>query len=123
MGILCDPTHPSLVHFPTERHSNWQWWDICKHAAVMELDRIDADLRPIICMMDNFFKNRNLALLFEARVGKGRLLVCSVDFMKNSDTRPVSRQLRYSLLKYMDSRSFDPKNELSEEQLQCLFHP
>ena len=74
-------------------------------------------------MMDNFFKNRNLALLFEARVGKGRLLVCSVDFMKNSDTRPVSRQLRYSLLKYMDSRSFDPKNELSEEQLQCLFHP
>lgn len=87
----------------------------------MELDRIDADLRPIICMMDNFFKNRNLALLFEARVGKGQLLVCSVDLTENSEARPVSRQLRYSLLKYINSRSFNPENRLSEEQLHRLF--
>lgn len=121
MGILCNPSHSSLLHFPTERHSDWQWWDICKHSTVMELDRIGADLRPMICMMDNFFKNRNLALLFEARVGKGRLLVCSVDLKENLEERPVSRQLRYSLLKYMESRAFDPESKLSEEQLHCLF--
>ncbi|MGE5124747.1 MAG: glycoside hydrolase, partial [Betaproteobacteria bacterium] len=26
LGILCDPAHPALAAFPTEGHSNWQWW-------------------------------------------------------------------------------------------------
>ena len=26
LGILCDPAHPALAGFPTESHSNWQWW-------------------------------------------------------------------------------------------------
>ena len=28
LGILCDPAHPALAAFPTESHSNWQWWDV-----------------------------------------------------------------------------------------------
>ena len=28
LGILCDPSHPALENFPTEYHSNWQWWNI-----------------------------------------------------------------------------------------------
>jgi len=28
LGILCNPSHPALSEFPTEYHSDWQWWGI-----------------------------------------------------------------------------------------------
>ncbi len=31
LGILCNPVHPALAAFPTEYHSNWQWWDAMSH--------------------------------------------------------------------------------------------
>lgn len=122
MGILCNPAHPALADFPTEMHSNWQWWDICKHATTMELDSLKNNMQPIIRMVDNFYKNRNLGLVFEAKVGSGKLLMCSADLMKNLDSRPVSRQLRYSLLKYMESSAFQPEEELPFEQLKKILH-
>ena len=51
MGILCDPAHPALVDFPTEMHSNWQWWDICKNATTMELDSLKNNMQPIVRMV------------------------------------------------------------------------
>lgn len=117
MGVLCDPAHPALADFPTEMHSNWQWWDICKNATTMELDSMKNNLQPIVRMVDNFYKNRNLGLLFEAKAGDGKLLVCSSDLMKSLNSRPVARQLRYSLLKYMESDKFNPQEEVSFEKI------
>lgn len=122
MGILCNPAHPALANFPTEMHSNWQWWDICKNATTMELDSLKNNMQPIIRMVDNFYKNRNLGLLFEVKVGDGKLLVCSSDLTKNIDTRPVARQLRYSLLKYMESEMFNPEEEIRFEQIKQALH-
>lgn len=122
MGILCDPNHPALADFPTEMHSNWQWWDICKNATTMDLDSLQNNLQPIVRMVDNFYKNRNLGLLFEAKVGKGKLLLCSSDLAKNLNSRPVACQLRYSLLKYMESDEFNPKEEVSFIRIKQAFH-
>ncbi len=113
MGVLCDPSHPALADFPTEGHSDWQWWDICKNATTMELDSLGNGLRPIVAMVDNFYKNRNLGLLFEAKSGGGKLLVCSTDLSRDLDVRPAARQLRYSLLRYMESDGFDPQAEIA----------
>lgn len=118
MGILCDPSHPALLHFPTEMHSNWQWWDICKNARTIELDSVKENLQPIVRMVDNFYKNRNLGLIFEARVGEGKLLFCSTDLGNNMDNRPVARQMYYSLLAYMQSDRFNPSEEVSFKQVQ-----
>ena len=38
MGILCNPAHPALNLFPTEYHSNWQWWDAMSHSDAIRLD-------------------------------------------------------------------------------------
>ena len=38
LGILCDPKHPALASFPTEFHSNWQWWYLISQAGAMILD-------------------------------------------------------------------------------------
>ena len=121
MGILCNPAHPALEHFPTEMHSNWQWQDICKSGKTLVLDSLGVTTQPIVRMVDNFFKNRNLGLIFEAKVGNGKLLVCSPDLYNNIESRPVAAQLRYSLILYMASGRFNPNQDLSFEQIETAF--
>ena len=117
LGILCDPDHPVFGHFPTEYHSNWQWWDPVTHSRAMRLDHLPGDLRPLIQPIDTWFENRRLGLLFEARVGGGRLMVCSIDLLNHMEERPVARQLLYSVLEYMKSGEFDPGTELEPAQV------
>ena len=35
-GILVNPKHPLFRQFPTEYHSNLQWWELLNHAQVMQ---------------------------------------------------------------------------------------
>jgi hypothetical protein len=116
MGILCDPKHPALQYFPTEMHGNWQWWEICKKARTMDLDAL-GEIEPIVSQVDNFYKNRNLGLIFEAKCGNGKLLVCSSDLCTDIDARPVAKQLKYSLIKYMNSGEFNPVKTMSIESI------
>ncbi len=43
--------------------------------------------------------NRNLALIFEAKVGEEKLLITGIDFHANLNKRKEARQLLYSLKK------------------------
>ncbi len=117
MGILCNPAHPALSHFPTDMHSNWQWWDICKNGKTMEFDNLKEDVQPIVRMVDSFYKNRNLGIIFEVCTDNGKLLISSADLGSNLDARPVARQLRYSLIKYMESGKFNPKETISFQHI------
>ncbi len=118
MGLLCDPKHPALQAFPTDFHTNWQWWDLCTKSTTMILP--DNSLSPIVRQIDNFANNRQLASLVEARVGEGRLMLCSFDISNNLTNRPVARQLRYRLLTYMNTNAFKPSVALSPDALQSL---
>ena len=113
MGILCDPAHPALSGFPTEAHSDWQWWDVLTRSTAIVLDETPLDFRPIVQVIDNFDRNHKLGYIWEARVGDGRLLVCSADLESDLDTRPAARQLRHSLLAYAASTRFQPTQALS----------
>jgi hypothetical protein len=106
-GFLCDPRHLALAEFPTEFHSNWQWWWIVKNSRPIILDATPADYRPLIHVIDNFARNHKLGLLFEAKVGSGRLLVCASDLPALQD-HPEARQLLHSLLRYVGSERFQP---------------
>jgi hypothetical protein len=121
LGLLCNPAHPLFAQFPTEASSNYQWQDIVSHAQVILLDGFAKNLRPLIQPIDDWFTNRRLSLAFEGRVGKGKLLVCSADLDTDITKRPAARQLKYSLLQYMNGSRFNPANELSVEQLNALF--
>jgi len=121
MGILCDPGHPSLQQFPTENYTNWQWWDLLQNSCSMILDDTPGDYRPIIQVMDNFVRNHKLGILFEARVGQGRLLVCTVNVSDHLDQRPAARQLLSSLAAYLASDRFRPSHELTLTHLDKIF--
>lgn len=118
LGILCDPKHPALASFPTDPWSNWQWWYPIKHAAPMILTGLPQELRPTVQVIDDWFTNRRLALVFEAKVGPGKLLVTSIDF--TGDLDPVRRQLRASLLVYATSPHFAPTATITTDQVRAL---
>ena len=122
LGLLCDPKHPALAGFPTEFHSNWQWWPVVMNSRALILDAAPADFRPIVQVIDNFERNHKLGLVFEARVGAGRLLVCASQLPALSD-RPEARQLLASLLAYAGSPKFQPASALTPELLEQILAP
>jgi len=120
LGILCNPNHPAFNDFPTDYHSNWQWWDPITHSQAMIIDSLPGNLKPIIQPIDTWFGNRRLALTFEAKAGGGKLVVCSIDMNDLSDERKVSKQLKSSVLKYMNSEAFNPQVEVDISNIKDL---
>lgn len=120
MGLLVNAKHKALTDFPTENHSNWQWWDLTIKSKT--LIAVDVPEKAIIVrVIDNFMRNQSLANLFEAKIGKGKLIFCSIDILSDLDKRLQAKQLRYSLLKYMNSSGFTPEVDLNEEVIRNFF--
>ncbi|MFB6135387.1 MAG: glycoside hydrolase family 2 protein [Halobacteriaceae archaeon] len=121
LGLLPDADHPALAAFPTDDHTDWQWWGPVASAATMELDDLPDGLRPVVQVVPDWFDPKKLALVFEAGVGAGRLLVSSVDLTDGLADRPAARQLRHSLLRYAASDAFDPDESVSADAVADLF--
>ncbi len=119
LGILCDPKNPALAGFPTEFHSNWQWWYLIHRAGALRLDLLPQGIEPIVRVIDDWVTARPLGLVVEGKVGAGRVLICGFDLTRDADD-PVSRQMRASLLRYMDSSKFAPKTELKSAEIESL---
>ncbi len=121
LGILCNPKNPVLADFPTQYYSNWQWWDLVDHSKPMVMDQMPGNLTPTVQMIDDWNKNHKIGLVFEAKVGKGKLLMTSIDLQHDLDHRPVARQMLYSLEKYVNSDRFDPKVSVTARMIDQLF--
>ena len=119
LGILCNPEHPLFRSFPTEMHTNWQWFPIIKASHPFILDNTGKDYRPIIQVIDNIERNHKLGLVFEFAIGKGKLLVCMADLDKAS-SYPEGRQFYRSLLEYMTSNDFTPQTTISLQDFRRL---
>jgi len=120
LGVLVNPNHPAFNAFPTEYHSNYQWWDAMSHSNAIEYSKISKDIQPIVRVIDDWFTNRPLALVFEAKVEKGKIVVSGIDLTTDLDKRPEGRQMLFSLKKYMAGDKFNPKVELLTDQLKKL---
>ncbi|RNL52179.1 exo-beta-1,4-galactosidase [Pedobacter jejuensis] len=120
-GILCDPKHPAFTNFPTENHSDMQWWEIVNKAQVMNLEDFPSGFKPIVQPIDTWFLNRKLALVLEARVGKGKLIISSANLSPDILDSPAAQQLYFSLQQYMMSEKFDPKYEVTYSTIKDIF--
>ncbi|WP_316798132.1 sugar-binding domain-containing protein [Pedobacter frigidisoli] len=120
-GILCDPKHPALANFPTDNHSDMQWWEIVNKAQVMNLEDFPSGFKPIIQPIDTWFMNRKLALVLEARVAKGKLIISSAALSPDLKNSPAAQQLFFSLQQYMMSDQFSPKYEVAYNIIKDIF--
>ena len=118
-GILVKEDHPVFSEFPTSYHTNYQWWEILNGRQIMCVDSFPTQLKPLVQPIDTWFLNRRLAQLFEVRIGKGKLVVSTLNL--DPDNGPASAQLRQSIAKYMNTSEFNPKDEVKPETVLELF--
>lgn len=112
LGLLTDPAHPLFREFPTEMHTNWQWFPIIRASYPLMLDHTGAAYRPIVQVIDNIERNHKLGLVFELAVGAGKLLVVMSD-LEQASAYPEGRQFYLSVLRYMNSPSFAPTTSVT----------
>jgi beta-galactosidase len=110
-----------LNRFPTSTHFDWQWAAIIQNVRAVNLDRLPAEVEPVVWAIDDWNRNYKLGVLFEVAVGDGKLLVSAFDVANPQSPNPVIRQLRYSLLKYARSDCFQPNVFVTAEQMRGLF--
>uniref|UniRef100_F4C6M4 beta-galactosidase n=1 Tax=Sphingobacterium sp. (strain 21) TaxID=743722 RepID=F4C6M4_SPHS2 len=120
-GMLIQQESKAFRDFPTAYYSDLQWWEIANNAQVMNMEDFPKDFRPLVQPIDTWFMNRHLALIYEARVGKGKLMVSSADLRPNLIGKPAALQLYRSLTQYMASEAFQPRDEVSLEVVNDIF--
>ncbi len=121
LGILCDPAHPLLKLFPNDGHTDWQWWSLLNGSTVLNLDSLSSELRPVVQIVDDWNKNRKLGAVFEANIGKGKLLVCSLGDINAPAKDPAEYWFIESLLNYAQSEAFTPATALEFAALKTFF--
>ncbi|HBA47888.1 MAG TPA: hypothetical protein DCZ91_08840 [Lachnospiraceae bacterium] len=110
MGQLIDTAHPVFRNFPTDFHTNWQWWPMATQRAVILPKQYEA----IVTEMDSYAYLRPMAQLIECRCGNGKLLFSSMG-LQDLQRYPEARALLDSIYRYMDSEEFMPEQEIGRD--------
>ncbi len=119
MGQLIDESHPVFEGFPTEFHTNWQWWPMAGQRAIILPEALPKEVKSIITEMDSYAYMRPMTQLLECRCGKGRLLLSSMG-LQNLQQYPEARALLSSIYNYLASEKFKPKQEMEPETVAKL---
>lgn len=120
LGLLNDHAHGSLAQFPTEDHCDFQWVDLLPKTTAMNMEAMPSASDLIVQPIDDWNRNLRLSMLFECRVGNGKLMVTSFDLSDQAAERqPTAASLRRSILDHMASSKFKPQNKLSLAELEA----
>lgn len=120
LGATIDSAHPLWKHFPTDTHTNWQWWELTAESIALDLTGISEQIAKPFRFVDKYNRNALPTAIFECQVGNGQLLVCTLDVETAPSDRIVARELKRALSRYLASDSFAPRGALSVAQLQEL---
>ncbi len=118
LGLLVDDRHPALASFPTASHCDWQWTSIVHNVRSVNLTEAPRELSPVVAAIDDWNRNWRLGVVFECRVGEGRLLVSAIPLDKDD---PVTRQLKSSLVDYAGSDAFQPEARLTPAEADAIW--
>lgn len=107
LGYLIDNGKALFDEFPSESHSDFQWWDIMRHSRPLILDGTPSALRPEVAAIDNVNRNHKLGVVFGMKIGLGKVLVCMTDLAAVKG-HPEGRQWARVLEAYAASANFHP---------------
>ena len=108
--------HPALAGMPHEGFCGWQFRRLMEGGRAVQLEA-GVPFDPIIDIASSVKMPIRQAMLFEYRVGTGRLLVCSFAFGAND---PAAAWLRARLVEYASGDAFDPAQSLTSAQLHAV---
>ncbi|HVS72470.1 MAG TPA: hypothetical protein VG733_19320, partial [Chthoniobacteraceae bacterium] len=134
LGLWVDAKNPALTEFPTEGWCDFQWTQILVHRGTaasgrpmqegvrpVNIEKAPKELKPIVSAIDDWARNYKLGLIFEVKVGSGRLMVSGVNLTGDLDQSTVARQLRHSLVDYMNTDKFNPAVAMTPDQADALW--
>ncbi len=120
-GIYVEAAHDIFDLFPTDYYSDMQWWELVNKAQVMQFSEFPNDFQPLVQSIDTWFISRKIGMLFEANVLGGKLVMTSMDITNDLDHRVAARQMRASILHYMQSDKFTPEYNIAPQLITDLF--
>jgi len=119
LGLLNDSKHGALSGFPTEDYCDWQWANLLPRTTAMNMEALSPALALVVQPIDDWNRNLRLSMLFECQVGRGKLMATSFDLSdKVIEEKPAASALRKSLLDYMASAKFKPRNTVAMADLE-----
>lgn len=120
-GTVVESAHPALVGMPVESWCNLEYYHLLTGSKAVLMDDLPQRIAPIISSIDPPSLMRSKGYLFEVRVGKGGLLVASMNFsdaIERGD--PATIYLLDELVRYVRGPRFAPTCELSTDYLRSL---
>ena len=115
MGQLIDREHPIFRRFPTDSHTDWQWWPMAGRRAFV----LPENYRAIVTVLDSYAYLRPMAQLLECRCGGGRLLLSSLG-LQDLQRYPEARALQAAIYRYLASDRFEPRQDIPPEVIDGL---
>jgi hypothetical protein len=110
--------HAALRGFPHDGYGDLQMFGMLDERPVVMMDDLPVRVDPIIWCLDVPWQMRPKAYLFEAKVGKGRLLVSTLNLSRGQRKEdPAAEWLLQRLDQYVRSDDFQPKAELPVDWL------
>ncbi len=120
-GIIVDTKNPLFTdYFKTDIYGSYEWKSFLENTVSMNIDELRS-FEPLTMLVPNFFNNHKFTNLFEARVGKGKLILCMVDFKAKENDFVEIRYFKKALRDYVESKDFNPSQELDINSLKALF--
>lgn len=101
MGQLIDEKHPIFKEFPTEFHTNWQWYPMATKRAMI----LPHAYESIVAEIDSYAYMKPMAQLIEGSYLGGHLLISSME-LQNSLQYPESRCLQQAIYHYLENKDF-----------------
>ncbi|MFA5293664.1 MAG: sugar-binding domain-containing protein [Phycisphaerae bacterium] len=109
--------HPVLDVFPHDGFCDWQFFPMFEKGQAIVFNDLAIDFNPIIEVVSTYKRILKQAALFECKVGKGNLLVCSLNLKQDN---PAACYLFFSLLNYSACDQIVPQTEVDPCQLKTL---
>lgn len=119
LGLYINSSHPALKKFPSDSHTDFQWFPIIANSRPLIIDRLPKNFDPIVEVIDNVERNFRLSLMLECNVGKGKLIILTTNLDKLSEY-PEGRWLLQSVKEYVSGKDFKPSLTLTPTQLTNL---
>ncbi len=109
--------HPIFRDVPNDGYCDLKFREMLGDGEAAVLDLKGIAHNPIVDIASTYKNAHREAMLFEYRVGKGRLLVCTLN-LKDSDAFAV--YLKEKILEYACSAEFCPRDEITLLELQAI---
>lgn len=112
--------HEIFDEFVTGEYTNYQWYHLLEHGYHFDLDQLPSDFSPIIEAIPNYYYNHRMTNLMEAMVGKGVLMICSIQ-LEELRVHREANWLKHSMIEHLGKVDIHSLQSLSIEDAKGIF--